>query len=99
MKAFSDEHRDAYGVEPICQVLPIAPATYRLQAARQAAPTRRLRLAALEQALYARQPFGPGRFIHHRDRGAPYVSIRYTGRLAEAEAASYRQVTESAMAA
>lgn len=26
---FIDEHRDAYGVEPICEVLPIAPSTYR----------------------------------------------------------------------
>ncbi len=25
---FIDQHRDAYGVEPICSVLPIAPATY-----------------------------------------------------------------------
>jgi hypothetical protein len=28
MIAFIDEHRDAYGVEPICRVLPIAPSTY-----------------------------------------------------------------------
>jgi transposase InsO family protein len=28
MVAFIDEHRDAYGVEPICDVLPIAPSTY-----------------------------------------------------------------------
>ena len=26
--AFVDEHRDEYGVEPICDVLPIAPSTY-----------------------------------------------------------------------
>ena len=26
--AFIDAHRDAYGVEPICRVLPIAPSTY-----------------------------------------------------------------------
>ena len=30
MVAFIDEHRDAYGVEPICAVLPIAPSTYFL---------------------------------------------------------------------
>ena len=40
MKAFIDEHRDAYGVEPICRVLPIAPSTYREHAARQADPSR-----------------------------------------------------------
>jgi len=28
MIAFVDEHRDEYGVEPICSVLPIAPSTY-----------------------------------------------------------------------
>ncbi|KAB0676097.1 IS3 family transposase [Aureimonas leprariae] len=41
MKAFIDEHRDAYGVEPICRVLPIAPSTYHEHAARQADPSRR----------------------------------------------------------
>ena len=35
MIAFINEHRDIYGVEPICKVLPIAPSTYRLHAARQ----------------------------------------------------------------
>jgi transposase InsO family protein len=29
MIAFIDDHRQAYGVEPICKVLPIAPSTYR----------------------------------------------------------------------
>ncbi len=29
MVRFIDEHRDEYGVEPICRVLPIAPSTYR----------------------------------------------------------------------
>ncbi|OUE36205.1 transposase [Burkholderia territorii] len=41
-------------------------------------------LDALEQALYARQPGGDGTLIHHSDRGAQYVSIRYSERLAEA---------------
>jgi hypothetical protein len=27
MIALVDDHRDAYGVEPICKVLPIAPST------------------------------------------------------------------------
>ena len=40
MKAFIDAHRDAYGVEPICRVLPIAPSTYHEHAARQADPSR-----------------------------------------------------------
>lgn len=40
-------------------------------------------LDALEQALYARQP-DRHTLIHHSDRGAQYVSIRYSERLAEA---------------
>jgi putative transposase len=28
MVAFIDDHRDVYGVESICAVLPIAPSTY-----------------------------------------------------------------------
>ncbi len=38
MVRFIDEHRDVYGVEPICEVLPIAPSTYFLQSARKANP-------------------------------------------------------------
>jgi putative transposase len=41
MKAFIDEHREVYGVEPICRVLPIAPSTYYEYAARKADPDRR----------------------------------------------------------
>jgi len=40
MVAFVDTHREAYGVEPICAVLPIAPSTYYEQKRRQADPTR-----------------------------------------------------------
>jgi transposase InsO family protein len=38
---------------------------------------------ALEQALHDRQP-NSGSLIHHSDRGAQYVSIRYSERLAQA---------------
>jgi putative transposase len=41
MIAFIDDHRAAYGVEPICAVLPIAPSTYHIHAARRADPSRR----------------------------------------------------------
>lgn len=41
-------------------------------------------LDALEQALHERQPAQDDALIHHSDRGAQYVSIRYTGRLLEA---------------
>ena len=40
MVAFIDDHREAYGVEPICAMLPIAPSTYYEAKARQADPTR-----------------------------------------------------------
>ena len=40
MIAFIDDHREAYGVEPICRVLPIAPSTYHAQAARRADPAK-----------------------------------------------------------
>ena len=40
MIAFIDDHRGAYGVEPICRVLPIAPSTYHAQAARRADPAK-----------------------------------------------------------
>jgi transposase InsO family protein len=40
MIAFIDVHREVYGVEPICRVLPIAPSTYHEHAARRADPTR-----------------------------------------------------------
>ena len=40
MVRFIDAHRAAWGVEPICDVLPIAPATYHAHKARQADPTR-----------------------------------------------------------
>jgi len=40
MTAFIDDHRNAYGVESICSVLPVAPSTYYEQKARQADPSR-----------------------------------------------------------
>jgi transposase InsO family protein len=40
MIAFIDDHRQAYGVEPICRVLPIAPSTCHAHLARRADPSR-----------------------------------------------------------
>jgi transposase InsO family protein len=40
MTLFIDQHREVYGVEPICEVLPIAPSTYYEQKARQDDPSR-----------------------------------------------------------
>jgi len=41
MIAFIDDHRGAYGVEPICKVLPIAPSTYHAHVARRLDPSKR----------------------------------------------------------
>ena len=43
-----------------------------------------LALDALEQAIHQRLWDGGDRLVHHSDRGAQYLSIRYTERLAEA---------------
>ena len=39
MTSFTDKHRDAYGVAPVCAALPIAPSTHYKQKARQADPS------------------------------------------------------------
>ena len=41
MVGFIDAHRDAHGVEPICNILPIAPSTYYDHLAKRADPTLR----------------------------------------------------------
>lgn len=51
MTAFIDEHREAYGVEPIGKVLPIAPSTYYLHAARRADPRPRSSRAQRDEIL------------------------------------------------
>ena len=40
MIAFVDDHRSAYGVEPICRELPIAPSTYHAERARRTDPAK-----------------------------------------------------------
>ena len=54
MVAFIDEHRDVYGVEPICAVWPIAPATYYAHKAVQATPERRCARARRDETLRER---------------------------------------------
>ena len=53
MIAFIDDHREAYGVEPICRVLPIAPSTYYEHVAKRANPERRSERARRDEALEA----------------------------------------------
>src|ERR1700720_2461002 len=47
MIAFIDDPRAAYGVEPICRVLPIAPSTYHAHAAKRADPAKYVRTSAV----------------------------------------------------
>jgi putative transposase len=51
MIAFINDHCEAYGVEPICKVLPIAPSTYHAHVARRADPAKRSARAKRDAAL------------------------------------------------
>jgi putative transposase len=53
MTAFIDAHREVYGVESICKVLPIAPSTYYAHAARAADPDLRSDRTIRDDALCA----------------------------------------------
>ena len=53
MVTFIDAHRDTYGVEPICRVLPIAPSTYFRHKAEQRDPTRRSARVQRDEVLRA----------------------------------------------
>jgi len=51
MVRYIDEHKDRFGVEPICAVLPIAPSTYYEQKARERDPDRRPPRVVRDEAL------------------------------------------------
>lgn len=51
MVDFIDTHREAYGVEPICEVLPIAPSTYHRSKELEAHPERRSNRAKQDEVL------------------------------------------------
>ncbi len=53
MVAFIDDHREDYGVEPICAVLPIAPSTYYAEKGRQMNPALRSARAQTDDELRA----------------------------------------------
>jgi putative transposase len=53
MVRFIDDHRQTYGVEPICRVLPIAPSTYFRRKAEERDPTRRSARAQQDAVLRA----------------------------------------------
>jgi transposase InsO family protein len=51
MVSFIDDHREVYGVEPICRVLPIAPSTYYAHKEREARPEMRSRRSLRDEML------------------------------------------------
>jgi putative transposase len=51
MVRFINDHRDQYGIEPICAVVPIAPSTYFRHRARQIDPARRAARARRDDEL------------------------------------------------
>jgi len=53
MVRFIDDYREAFGVEPICRVLPIAPSTYFRRKAEQRDPARRSARALHDEVLRA----------------------------------------------
>ena len=51
MIGFIDEHKDGYGIEPICGVLPIVPSTYYVHHAQRKDPQRRSKRAKRDAVL------------------------------------------------
>jgi len=51
MVDFIEEHKDAYGVEPICEALPIAPSTYYVHRERRQDPSKRPERARRDDGL------------------------------------------------
>ncbi len=51
MRGFIDEHRDAFGVEPICKALQVAPSGYRRYVAQRRNPALRCARARNDEAL------------------------------------------------
>ena len=85
MVAFIDAHRAAYGVEPICEQLPIAPSTYRTWKAQQRAPETRAARVQRDELLRPEiqrvwddnfQVYGAEKVWRQLGRGA--VNVRWT---------------------
>jgi transposase InsO family protein len=93
MVRFIDDHRDAYGVESICAMLPIAPSTYYLQNAREADPALRSARAQLDDQWRTEiqrvfdanhQVYGPRKVWRQLRREAHDVARCTVGRLMRA---------------
>ena len=89
MVTFIDQHRDTYGVEPICAVLPIAPSTYFRRKIHQQAPTTRSARARRDDTLRAAiqrvwddnaQVYGPRKVWRQLRREGHGVAPRRTPR-------------------
>ena len=93
MVAFIDQHRNTYGVEPICAVLPIAPSTYFLRKAQQQDTTKRSAPARRDAELCAaiqrvwddhEQVYGPRKVWKQLRREGQALTDRDQKRLFEA---------------
>jgi len=71
MIAFVDEHREAFGVEPICKLLPIAPSTYHRCKTLEQHPERRSERARRDEQL--KLEIQRAWKEHHRNYGARKV--------------------------
>ena len=58
MVQFIDDHRDVFGVEPICAVLPIAPSTYHRHRHQRTNPAHRSRAGAARRSAPRRDSAG-----------------------------------------
>ena len=93
MVGFLTDHREQYGVEPICAVLPIAPSTYHRQRAAQVDPSRRSARAQRDDARRAEiqrvydehhQVYGPRKVWKQLRREGIRVARCTVGRLMRA---------------
>ena len=86
MVQFIDDHRDAYGVESICTVVPIAPSTYFLAQG----PPRRSH--ATERTGPPRRRVGAGRFSASGTTTSRYMARARSGGNCDATATAWRAV-------
>ena len=84
-----DEHREAFGVEPICRLLGIAPSTYYAVKAREASPSER---AVRDEQLAARI-----REVHEKNLGV-YGARKVWWQLAREDVKVARCTVERLMA-
>ena len=71
MIGFIDDHRDVYGVEPICRLLPIAPSIARQAIAKQSAERGRITI------VLSVAPIQPGR--PHVSSGMRFFARKSSG--------------------